>query len=80
MVESTRRQYFVGGNWKCNGTLAFAKELIEGTLNQVEYDHERVRKVLKFYLILLLDVVVAPASVHLSTVKSLLVPHISVSA
>ncbi len=39
-----QRQYFVGGNWKCNGTTAFLKEMFEGTLNKVEYDHDRVRK------------------------------------
>jgi triosephosphate isomerase len=44
MVEEVKRQYFVGGNWKCNGTQAFAKELIETTLNRVEYDQARVRK------------------------------------
>ena len=44
MVESTRRQYFVGGNWKCNGTQAFLKDIIENTLNKVEYDPTRVCK------------------------------------
>lgn len=39
-----QRKYFVGGNWKCNGTLAFAKELVEGTLNKVEYNHDKVCK------------------------------------
>ena len=46
MVESTRKQYFVGGNWKSNGTQAFLKDLIENTLNKVEYDPTRVRKCL----------------------------------
>ena len=44
MVESTKRQYFVGGNWKCNGTQAFVKDMIENTLTKVEYDPTRVRK------------------------------------
>ena len=44
MVESTRRQYFVGGNWKCNGTLAFLKDMIENTLNKVEYNPDKVCK------------------------------------
>jgi hypothetical protein len=43
MVES-HRQYFVGGNWKCNGSVAFTKEMIEGTLNKMEYNHDRVCK------------------------------------
>ena len=44
MVESARRHYFVGGNWKCNGTLASVKDLIENTLNKAEFDVARVRK------------------------------------
>jgi triosephosphate isomerase len=49
MVEATtnttaQRQYFVGGNWKCNGTLAFAKDLVENVLNKVEYNQEKVCK------------------------------------
>ncbi len=43
MVEATR-QYFIGGNWKCNGSLAFAKEFVEGTINKVEYNQDRVCK------------------------------------
>ena len=39
-----RARKFIGGNWKCNGTLAFAKDLVEGTLNKVEYNHDRVGK------------------------------------
>ena len=45
MVEQgSSRQYFVGGNWKSNGTLQFVKETIEGVLNKVEYNQDRVRK------------------------------------
>lgn len=45
MVEgSVTRQYFVGGNWKCNGTVAFLKDMVENTLNKVEYNQDRVRK------------------------------------
>ena len=47
MVEALNindRQYFVGGNWKCNGTLASAKDLVENVLNKVEFNQERVRK------------------------------------
>jgi len=62
------RKYFIGGNWKCNGTLAFAKELVEGTLNKVEYNHDKI------------EVAVAPVAVHLSLIQSMLAPHIIVSA
>ena len=38
------RKPFIGGNWKSNGTMAFCKEMIEGTLNKMEYDHSKVGK------------------------------------
>ncbi len=40
----SQRQYFVGGNWKCNGTVSFTKEMIEGTLNKVEFNQDKVCK------------------------------------
>lgn len=43
-MESSRK-YFVGGNWKSNGTLASVKELVEGTLNKAEYNKDRVGKI-----------------------------------
>ena len=63
-----QRQYFVGGNWKCNGTVAFTKEMIEGTLNKVEYNKERVQ------------VCIAPSSVHLQDAKNLAKNNILVAA
>lgn len=53
MVESTNRKYFVGGNWKCNGTQAFAKDLVENVLNKAEYNHDKVGKYLQIYLVCL---------------------------
>jgi triosephosphate isomerase len=40
MVES--KKYFVGGNWKSNGTLASVKDLVEGVLNKLEYNRDKV--------------------------------------
>ena len=68
MVESLRRQYFVGGNWKCNGTLAFLKDMIENTLNKVEYDPAKVQ------------VAIAPSTIHIPNALALLSNHIIVSA
>jgi len=34
----------VGGNWKSNGTMAFAKEFVEGTLNKMEFNKDKVGK------------------------------------
>ncbi len=79
MVESTQRQYFVGGNWKCNGTQTFLKDMIENTLNKVEYDPSKVCKYLH-NLILIIEVAIAPVSVHLSSALNLISNHILVSA
>jgi triosephosphate isomerase len=52
------RRYMVGGNWKCNGNLAFAKSFPAEVLNTLKFDPKKV------------DVVVAPAALHLSTVQA----------
>ena len=61
------RKLLVGGNWKCNGTLQSIKDLSSNVLNKAEFDSNKV------------EVVVAPISVHLTTVKSLVNPNIQVS-
>ena len=48
----------VGGNWKCNGTMGFAKSFPADVLNKIKFDPKKV------------DVVVAPAALHLSTVQA----------
>jgi len=48
----------VGGNWKCNGNLAFAKSFPAEVLNNLKFDPKKV------------DVVVAPTALHLSTVQA----------
>lgn len=63
-----QRRFFVGANWKSNGTQASVRELVEQTLNPTEIDYSRVQ------------VVVAPVALHLTYVKSILRPEISVSA
>ncbi|KAJ7556280.1 hypothetical protein O6H91_05G077400 [Diphasiastrum complanatum] len=62
------RKFFVGGNWKCNGTLEEAKKIIS-TLNAAEVPPEED-----------VEVVIAPTYVHLSLAKSLLRPDFSVAA
>lgn len=52
------RRYMVGGNWKCNGNLAFAKSFPKEVLNNLKFDPKKV------------DVVVAPTALHLSTVQA----------
>lgn len=62
------RKFFVGGNWKSNGTAASTRELIESTLNSIIINFDAV------------EVIVAPLSIHIPLVQSLLKPEISISA
>ncbi|KAJ8423054.1 hypothetical protein Cgig2_019824 [Carnegiea gigantea] len=62
------RKFFVGGNWKCNGTTEQVKKIVE-TLNAVEVPSSDV-----------VEVVVSPPYVFLPLVKSLLRPDFQVAA
>lgn len=57
----------VGGNWKCNGNLAFAKSFPVEVLNKLKFDPKKV------------EVVVAPTALHLSTVQSVLGNNVNVA-
>jgi len=61
------RKAFVGGNWKCNGTLASTAALVT-TLNGAPHTGQDI------------DVVVAPSALHLLGVKSQLEPKTLVAA
>lgn len=52
----SQRKPWVGGNWKCNGTLELIDELTS-VFNKVEYDPKTV------------DLVICPAAIHLERVK-----------
>ncbi|CAH0474115.1 unnamed protein product [Peronospora belbahrii] len=56
------RSYFIGGNWKCNGTLKSIQDLCT-LLNKIEINQKT------------LEVIIAPSSLHLFYVKSLLQNH-----
>ncbi|GAB2274377.1 hypothetical protein Dimus_009140 [Dionaea muscipula] len=62
------RKFFIGGNWKCNGTTEEVKKIVT-TLNEVEVPSEDV-----------VEVVVSPPFVFLTLVKSLLRPDFHVAA
>ncbi|CAL9134856.1 unnamed protein product [Musa textilis] len=62
------RKFFVGGNWKCNGTVEEVKKIVT-VLNEAEVPPEEV-----------VDVVVSPPFVFLSLVKSLLRSDFQVAA
>lgn len=67
-MEGTQRKYIIGGNWKCNGTVQFIKDFVGETLNKAEFDQNKV------------EVVIAPISIHIASVKALLSGNIKVSA
>jgi triosephosphate isomerase len=54
------RKYLVGGNWKCNGTLDFAKKFPTDVLKPLIFDSNKV------------EVVVAPSTLHITTVQQAL--------
>ncbi|KAE9305116.1 Glyceraldehyde-3-phosphate dehydrogenase [Phytophthora fragariae] len=64
-MSSGSRKFFVGGNWKCNGSLGQAQELV-GMLNTAKIPAN-------------VEVVVAPSQVHAATVKAALRPDVRVS-
>lgn len=61
------RKFIIGGNWKCNGTLQSVKDLIKDVLNKAQFDQTKV------------EVVVAPISIHIASVKALLNENIKVA-
>lgn len=61
------RKKIIGGNWKCNGTLQSVKDLITEVLNKAQFDQSQ------------LEVVVAPVSIHIASVKALLNENIKVA-
>jgi triosephosphate isomerase len=61
------RKLMVGGNWKCNGNMAFAKSFPVDVLNKLKFDPKKV------------EVVVAPSSLHIATVQSVLKNNVSVA-
>jgi triosephosphate isomerase len=62
------RKFFVGGNWKCNGTTEEVKKIVS-TLNEAQVPSQDV-----------VEVVVSPPFVFLPLVKTLLRPDIHVAA
>jgi len=50
------RKFMVGGNWKCNGNMDFAKKFPAEVLNNLKFDPSKV------------EVVVAPTNLHITPV------------
>ena len=62
------RKFFVGGNWKSNGSVAFSNQFTNDVLNKLEFDPTKV------------DVVVAPTALHILAIKALVKENVHVAA
>lgn len=67
-MEGAQRRYIIGGNWKCNGTIQSVKDLVNNILNRAQFDQDR------------LEVIVAPISIHIASVKALLNQNVLVAS
>ena len=63
----SHKKLIVGANWKCNGSVNTVIELIQNVLNKLEFDDHKV------------EVVVAPVSIHIASVKALLNEKVKVA-
>jgi triosephosphate isomerase len=54
------RKVLIGGNWKSNGDVQFAKNFVPQVLNKLKFNKNNC------------EVIVSPASIHMSLVKSLI--------
>lgn len=62
------RKLFVGANWKSNGTLSSVKDLVFSVLNPAPINFSKV------------EVIVAPMSLHIPFVQSILRPEIKIAS
>lgn len=62
-----KRKMIIGGNWKCNGSVASMKALVDGTMNNLKYNNSNV------------EVVLAPISIHIASAKAMLNDQINVA-
>ena len=67
-AEKISRRLFIGGNWKCNGTVKSATTLINTVVNKIDFDQQKM------------EVLISPVFVHLTEVKKLLNKKVHLSA
>jgi len=72
MAEVTKakrsRKYWLGCNWKCNGSIDFIKDSVANLFNDVQYNSEH------------LDFMILPGMLHLPLVQAILKDSIQVGA
>ena len=62
------KKYIIGGNWKSNGSVQSIKDLVKDILNTAKFNTDK------------LEVVVAPISIHIASVKAMINGNITVAA
>mmetsp|Transcript_11025 Transcript_11025/g.16736 ORF Transcript_11025/g.16736 Transcript_11025/m.16736 type:complete len:115 (-) Transcript_11025:443-787(-) len=67
-MEVEPRKKILVANWKCGGSVQTIRDHVNNTLNKIEFSQDK------------LQVIVAPTSIHIASVKALLRDHIKVSA
>ena len=78
-VVVSERKYFLAANWKSNGTTHFVKDIVQNLINSFEYDPSKLGKIMS-KLITVLDLMLLPGALHISLVKAMVAPHVSVGA
>ena len=67
-IEKVNRRLFIGGNWKCNGTVKSYAPLIKDTVNKIVFNPKKI------------EVLISPVFIHLLMVKKILTKNILLSA
>ena len=58
----------VVANWKCNGTTAFVRDIVNNMINDLEYDQDK------------LDLIVLPGMLHVNLAKARINDYIMMGA
>ena len=75
--KSRIRKYWVGSNWKCNGSIASIKDSVTNMVNDLDYNQSHIGKFDPFNT---LDFMVLPGMLHLPIVQAILKDNISIGA
>jgi triosephosphate isomerase (TIM) len=67
-AEKISRRLFIGGNWKCNGTVKSGVSLVNDVVNKIVFDQKKM------------EILISPVFVHLFDVKKVLSKKIILSA
>lgn len=77
-VSLRKRKYWIGCNWKCNGSVEFIKDSVKNMINDVSFNSNHLGKLTS--IAQSLDFIIMPGMLHLPLVQALLKDGISVGA